>query len=300
MSVSIIVREIKVKSLDIDFHEVSWELVLTSEDVLDYTFTVMRSEGAGGPFTPISAPIQDQYLFIDNVLVTGDRWRKYYYVIRVTHVPSGAQKDFGPASKDPEPDLIAIELRRHMQLLFQEFAGRRCWILPARTFGQRCSCWNPTLGARTRSGCVTCYDTGFVRGYMSPIESWIQIDPSPKTQQHLNVGKTQQVNTTMRLAFYPPVKPNDLVIEGENRRWKVVTVTQTEQGRAPVHQEVQLHEVPPKDIEFKVPLILDRALRDIWLSPKRNYTNPMNLQAFLDQEFPGIMSLYPARRPKVQ
>jgi hypothetical protein len=134
VSVSITIREIKVRSLDIDFHEISWELESTSEDTLDYTFQVLRSEGPGGPFEPIAVPAADQYIFIDNVLVTGNRHRKYYYVIRVTHVPSGAQHDFGPASKDPEPDLIAIELRRHMQLLFKEFAARRCWVLPVRTF----------------------------------------------------------------------------------------------------------------------------------------------------------------------
>lgn len=299
MSVSIAVREIKVRSLDIDFHEISWDLVATSEDVFDYTFQVLRSEGPAGPFDPLETPQQDQFIFIDNVLVSGNRNRKYYYVIRVAHVPTGAQKDFGPSSHDPDPDLIAIELRRHMQLLFKEFAARRCWVLPVRTFGQRCSCWNATLAQRTRSGCVTCYDTGFVRGYMSPIESWIQIDPSGKTEQQTMVGKQQQVNTTGRLAFFPPLKPMDLIIEGENRRWKVVQQNQTEQGRAAVHQEVQLHEVPPRDIEFKVPLILDKALKDIWLSPKRNYTNPMNMDSFLDSEFPGIMSLYPARRPKV-
>jgi len=299
MSVSIDVIELKVRSLDVDFHEISWKLETTSEDILDYTFQVLRSEGPAGPFTALADTMQDQYVFIDNILIQGHRWRKYFYVIRVTHVPSGAQKDFGPSSQDPDPDLIAIELRRHMQLLFKEFAGRRCWVLPVRTFGQRCSCWNPTLRQKTRSGCLTCYDQAFVRGFMTPIESWMQIDPSAKTEQNTMVGSQQQTNTTARLAFFPPLKPRDLVIEPENRRWRVVQVNQTEQGRAAVHQEVQLHEIPPKDIEFRVPLILEKALKDLWFNPKRNYSNPMNMEDFLDQEFPSIMSLFPARRPRL-
>ena len=299
MSVSIDVIELKVRSLDVDFHEISWELATTSEDIFDYTFQVMRSEGPAGPFTALAVPMQDQYVFIDNVLIQGHRWRKYFYIVRVTHVPSGAQKDFGPSSQDPDPDLIAIELRRHMQLLFKEFAGRRCWVLPVRTFGQRCTCWNPTLRQKTRSGCLTCYDQTFVRGFMTPIESWVQVDPSGKTEQNTMVGSQQQTNTTARLAFFPPLKPRDLIIEPENRRWRVVQVNQTEQGRAAVHQEVQLHEIPPKDIEFRVPLILDKALKDLWFNPKRNYSNPMNMEDFLDQEFPSIMSLFPARRPRL-
>lgn len=298
MGVQIVVQEFRVRSLDIDYNELTWELADTSEDVLDYTFQVQRSESPSGPFDNLSVAFKDKYSYIDNTLRSGHRWRKYYYQLLVTNVPSGSQQTFGGAdglsvTNVPDPDLIALELRRHMQLLFREFAGRRCWVLPARTFGQRCSCWNPTLRKRTRSGCQLCYDTGFVRGYLHPIESWVQMDPSPKSEQNTNVGAQQQVNTTARLAYYPPLKPRDVLVEPENRRWRVVQVNQTEQGRAAVHQEVQLHEVPPKDIEFAIPLNLQEALADLWLNPSRNYSNPQNLESFLDNEIPGIYSLYP-------
>jgi hypothetical protein len=300
MGVLIELVEIRVRSLDIDFNEVSWKVAETSEDILDYTFQVQRSESPNGPWDSLSVPFRDEYRFIDNKLHTGMRNRKYFYQVFVFKVPTQDTKAFGPVSQEPDADLIALELRRQMQLLFKEFAGRRCWVLPARTFGQRCTCWNPKLKQRTRSGCKLCYDTGFVRGYMSPIESWIQVDPSPKTKQITNVGEQEQSNTTMRLVWYPPLKPDDLIIEPENRRWKVVQVNQTEQGRAAVHQEVQIHEVPPKDIEYAVPLVLDRALKDIWFNPPRNYTNPFTLGDFLDAEMPDIMKLYDVgiRRPR--
>lgn len=292
MGVLLDLIEFRVRSLDIDFHELSWKLADTSEDILDYTFTIQRSESPSGPYENLCTPFQDKFLYIDNVLVGGHRWRKYFYQVLVTQVPTGETKVFGPVAKDPDPDIIALELRRHMQLLFREFAGRRCWVLPARTFGQRCSCYNEKLRQRTRSGCLTCFDTGFVRGYLSPIETWVQMDPSAKGEQNTNVGAQQQSNTTARAAYYPPLKPRDLLIEPENRRWRVVQVSQTEQGRAAVHQEVQLHEIPPKDVEFSVPLKLQEALKDLWLNPARNYNNPQNLQAFMDAEVPGICSLY--------
>lgn len=297
MGVPLALKEFRVRSLDIDFNELTWKLVDTSEDVYDYTFQVLRSESPEGPFDTLSVPFQDRYLFIDNTLATGNRWRKYFYKVRIARVADPTDtRDSDPVAKEPDADLIALELRRHHQLLFQEFAGRRCWILPVRTFGQRCSCWNPKLRDRTRSGCATCFDTGFVRGYLHPIEQWLQIDPSPKTKQTTNVGNQQQSNTTMRMAFYPPLKPDDLVIEAENRRWKVIKVTQTEKGRATLHQEVQLHEVPPKDIEFSIELDLNAALKDLWLSPSRNFTNPQNLEAFKDSEMPDIFSLYTRKR----
>jgi hypothetical protein len=286
------IREFRVRSLDIDVNALTWELEDTSEDILDYTFQVQRSESPSGPFDAISVPFQDKYLFTDNTLVSGHRWRKYFYRLHIVRVPTGDTTDTDAITRDPDPDLIALELRRHMQLLFREFAGRRCWILPVRTFGQRCSCYNTTLRQRRTSGCELCYDTSFVRGYMSPIESWIQVDPSAKSEQNTNVGAQQQSNTTARLVWYPPLKPRDLLVEPENRRWRVVQVNQTEQGRAVVHQEVQLHEIPPRDIEFKVPLNLQEPLQDLWLNPSRNYNNPQNLEAFMDAEIPSIFNLY--------
>lgn len=571
MAVPLEVKDFRVRSLDLDFHEVSWKLESTSEDVLDYSFQLLRSESPSGPFDELTGQLDDTYLFIDNVIQVANRWRKYYYLLRITQKSSNDCKDYGPVAKEPDPDLVAQELRRHMMLLFREFAGRRCWVLPVRTFGKRCflpgtpmqgavigasralykgktvqlttekgrrltvtanhpvltsqgltaaqsirigdylvcygtetgispsalgaqryeqqeptlaenifralakrmrvqttgtisldfhgeaqrfigdvevvgsygnlllnkqasfeeharqlvleqasfrkvagsdlrsenallqrlypsrrcpvcssglsssvlggtfepqhilsfglaaqanssliecraesgsrnaqlpselidrgaglvsldkvidtrendylghvydfetttgwivasnivtsncDCWNASLQKRSRSGCITCFDTGWVRGYMSPIETWIQFDPTTKADQHTNVGKQQQQNTTARFCYYPTVKPDDLIIEGENNRWKVVTVSGTEQGRAVVHQEVSVHQVPPKDIEYKVPLHLQRALKDLWLNPSRNYTNPQTLEAFLDEEIPDIFALYPTTYPR--
>jgi hypothetical protein len=292
VGVLITIDRFHCRSLDIDKLELSWQVGETSEDILDYTFQVQRSESPNGPWDNLTPPFQDEYLYIDKTVHTGDRWRRHFYQIVVTNIPTQEKKCFGPVTQEPDADLIAQELRRHMQLLFREFAGRRCWVLPVRTFGQRCTCWNAKLKMRQRSGCKLCWDTSWVRGYMHPIESWIQVDPSPKTKQFTNVAEQEQSNTTMRLVWYPPLKPDDFIIEPENRRWKVVQVNQTEQGRAVVHQEVQIHEVPPKDIEYAVPLVLDRALKDIWFNPKRNYTNPFTLGDFLDEEMPDIMQMY--------
>ena len=291
MPVLLSLKEVRVRSLDIDQNELTWRLDDSSEDIFDYTFQVQRSEAPEGPWDTLSVTFQDRYVFIDNVIKSGNRNRKYFYQVVVAHVPSGDCKSFGPVSKDPDPDLIALELRRHMLLLFTEFAGRRCWVLPVRTFGQRCSCWNNTLQQKRRAGCLPCFDTGFVRGYLHPIETWVQMDPSAKTEQNTNVGAQEQSNTTARLGWYPPLKPRDLIVEPENRRWRVVQVNQTEQGRAALHQEVQLHEIPPKDIDYAVPLNLSAPLSSLWLNPSRNYTNPMTLESFMDSAMPDVMQL---------
>lgn len=278
MSVDLIVTQFRANSLDATSMELRWAIADTGQDVLDYTFTVLRGESVEGPFEPITAGFKDRYAFVDKGIPAHHRWRQLHYLLRVVRDVSGDGVDFGPVRQEVEPDLVAVEIRSHMTLLFTEHAGRRCWVLPVRTFGTLCSCVNPVTKARKRSNCVSCYDTGFLRGYHHPIESYIQFDPSPKIDQVTNAGRIAPVNTTARVTYYPPLKPRDIIVEGENRRWRVNKVAGTEHSRAVIHQELELHEIPSSDIEFSIPLIRD-GIQELRSTPSRNYTNPQNLES---------------------
>jgi hypothetical protein len=108
----------------------------------------------------------------------------------------------------------------------------------------------------------------------------------------MSVGPTQQSNTTARLGYFPPLKPRDVVVEPENIRWRVMQVSHTEQVRAPVHQEIQLHRIPASDIEYRLQFQLTDVLQNLSLSPARNFVNAQNLENFRDQEYPKILELY--------
>jgi hypothetical protein len=295
MPVGIQIKDMRVRSLDLDFNELSWAVGDTVEDLLNYSFQVFRSESPMGPFTAISPIFSDKYLFIDNAILIGDKWRRYYYRLRVTNLLTGEWVETPSAAKEPDPDLVALEIRRHMQILFREHAGRRMWLLPSRQSGQRCECWAPRLSQRTRSGCALCFDTGYIRGYYAPIELFGQIDPSPKSNQNSNLGPLQQTDTTARFPDYPPIKPEDVIVELENRRWVVTKVTCTEKARAVLHQEVQLHEIPTSDVEYSIPLVLEEATKDLWATPPRNFSNPQNLSNVADDN--RIFELYTKRLP---
>jgi len=298
MPVPFELERLRVTSLDVDFHEVSWRLAATSVDILDYTFTVLRAESPEGPWDDLTGPFEDRYAFVDNVLQVTHRWRQYQYLIRVTEKATGDTQDFGPVAHEPEPDILATELRRHINVLMQGFAGRRCIVLPLRTFGQRCpNCWNNVLKKQMKSGCLLCYDTSFIRGYMHPIEAYIQIDPSSKSEQVTNVSKLQQDNTTMRMGYYPILKPGDVVVEAENIRWRVVSQNQTEHSRAAVHQEAQIHHIPEKDIEYAIPVRFDEPLKNMYFTPVRNFTMPQNFSNFETERMPDIFEMYGRKRP---
>ncbi len=294
MPVALKIVRLLVRSLDTTVMEVTWETDSSQVDVLDYTFQVLRSESGEGPFEPITAGFEDRYIFVDRRVPSSDIFRQLWYKLRVRHKASDDFIDIGPVSQEADPDLVAQAIRRMEQTAFTQVIGRKCWLFPKRTFGTRCTnCWDAKLGAKKKTTCVSCYDTSYIRGYLNPIEIWVQIDPVAKAVQIQQLIKDQQQLTSARMTFYPLVKPGDVLIEIENKRWRVVGVQTTERLRAPIKQELTLRLIQPSDIEYKLPLNFDVALKDIQVSPGRMFTNPHNLDNAVDEQTPNVFAYYP-------
>lgn len=294
MPVALKIERPRVRSLDTTVMEVTWETDSSSVDVLDYTFQVLRSESGEGPFEPITQEFEDRYIFVDRRVPNSDIFRQLWYKIRVRHKASNDTIDVGPLTREPPPDLVAQTIRRNEQTLFTQAIGRMCWLFPKRTFGTRCTnCWDPRLSAKKRANCVSCYDTGFIRGFMNPIEVWVQIDPVAKAVQLQQMEKDAQQLTTARMTFYPVIKPGDVLVELENKRWRVVGVQTSERLRAIIKQELTLRLIQPTDIEYKLPLRLSEALKDIQVSPSRMFTNPHNFNNTIDERTPNVFAYYP-------
>lgn len=272
------VRNIKVFSLSKDHLDVSWEISNTDLDPYDYTFMVERSESQYGPFETISGSFSDRYLFRDVVVNLLSRWRQFWYRIKITRKSDSEESYSEAAQLGAKPDLVAQEVRRTELILFREHIGRKCWVFPVRTFGQRCpSCYDRVTKQRMHSQCLTCYDTSFVKGYLDPVEASVQFDPSPKHKEVMQLTETEQQNTSARLPYFPSVKPRDIIVESENRRWRIERVSTTRRLRAVLHQELVLHEIPGSDIEYKIPVNLD-DLENFEASPEREFTNPHDLE----------------------
>ena len=176
------VRNLAVKSLDLDYLGVFWEIKDTSEDPWDYTFQVLRSESPMGPFDPVSQAFSDKYYFRDSIVNLFHRWRTFWYKIKVVRKSDSEEWESEAVTQAPRPDLKALEVQRVELIAFREHIGRLVWIFPRRTFGQRCpSCYDGRTGNRRRSQCETCYDTTFVRGYLDPIATYIRWIRAPST-----------------------------------------------------------------------------------------------------------------------
>lgn len=271
------VTRLYCRSFDLDFMDVQWEIESfdTGQDMISaYEFLLYRSESPEGPWDRLNpTPLKNEFHFRDFAVSLLHKWRKLFYRLDVHHIPSNEVVVAGVCSLEAEPDLIALEIQRQEDILFREFIGRPCWLFPVRTFGEKCTCFDKTLGRQARSNCITCFDTGFIGGYLRPVEVWIQIDPDANNSANTSViGETQPKNTSCRMGPYPLVKPKDLIIEAENKRWKVVTASATERLRATVHQELAMHLVVRGDVEFKLPVKLADLARTF--AEERNFTNP--------------------------
>ncbi|MFW9801074.1 MAG: hypothetical protein ACFFFC_00355 [Candidatus Thorarchaeota archaeon] len=245
----------------------------------------------------MAGPFQDRYKFIDNKVNLLHRWRTLYYRVKSISKSDSTNIVYStPVTLAAEPDLIAKEIQLLERTVMKEFIGRLCYLFPVRTFGQWCpNCMDaPARGStfrKLRSGCLTCYDAKYARGYLNPIELSIQIDPSSKSTQQNSTGETQQSNTTARMGNYPLVKPNDIIVEPENRRWRVVHANSTERLRAKVHHELTLHEIVKGDIEFQIPINIS-DLKNLEPSPERNFSNAQNMEAFGEEDILAVLKSY--------
>lgn len=268
------------RSFDLDHLDLFWAIADfdgTSDLITAYTITVLRSESPAGPWDPISPPLVDRYQFRDVTPPTLHKWRKLYYTLQITDRRTGETLEVGPTAQLPEPDLHALEIQRQEDVLFRTHVGRKCWLYPVRTFGPRCNCFDRVTGRRTRSNCLECFDTGFLGGYLTPIACYIQFDPNAKHGQPTPLlGEHQNQNTSARTISYPPIKPKDMLIEAENVRHKVVSVTPTQRLRSVVRQELTLHEVPRGDVEYKLPIQV-ADLESLEIADERNFTNPQHI-----------------------
>lgn len=269
------------RGFDLDHTDVFWEIENFSGNIRQFEFTIFRSESSGGPWDQMAPPFEDQYYFRDVSPPKMHKWRTLFYLLRIRDKDSNEVKEFGPTSQSAEPDLITLEINRQEDLLFREFIGRTCWLFPVRTFGAYCICFDRVSGRRTKSNCLNCYDTGFLGGYLSPILCYVQLDPSGQQATPTSFKEKQDNKTTARLISFPQVKPKDILIEVENTRWRVESMTPTQRLRSVVHQELTLKEIDKGDVEFKLPVSID-DLRSIIPAAERNFTNPQHNDGFAD------------------
>ncbi len=284
----ITVRRERVVSFSLDYIDVYWEIEPTLEDVQEYEFSVERAESEGGPWIPIAGPFVDRYHIRDNNVFQISANRLYYYRVRVRHIATGVETVGGPFNQRGSPTVMAQEIIRLENVLFREFVGSKVWIFPRRTFGQRCpQCYDDVLQRRLDDACPTCWGTSFSGGYHYPVETWAQIDEPPEaTEQALTEDNRQVYYFAMRLGPTPELKPLDLVIDYQNRRYRIISVGGTSRFSSGVRQEIKMIRIQRGSIEDAIPLRIPTTESNFL--PVREFESAATLES---AKLPGLDTL---------
>ena len=267
----------RVVSFSLDYYDVYWEIEPTTEDIQQYEFYVDRAEAEAGPWDVIAGPMIDQYYLRDNGIhsITTNA-RTLYYRIRARHVPTDRVVYSATFDREGPANLLATEMIRLERVLFEEYVGVRCWLFPRRSFGQRCpSCYDAVLGKTIDTRCVTCWGTGFSGGYHYPTAIWAQVDASPESEQ-VSVEDHRRVQLAqMRCGPSPGIKPLDLIVDHQTRRYRIVESGGTTLSGVLVRAELKMALIQKGSIEDKIPLKIDTGTTN--LVPRRNFTNAHTL-----------------------
>ncbi len=285
------VTKFYARSFDIDSLTIFWEIedITKDDDIYAYEFTLSKCESPVGPYDVVFGPFQNLFTFRDSIHPENHKNRSIYYKLKIVDRRTNEEKEYGPTSQLPEPDLIALEIIRQEDVLFRGHIGRKCYLFPRKTFGARCVCFNQVLQRQEVGNCKTCFGVGYIGGFNTPISFYAQVDPNSRELQLTpNINHTVNV-TTLRTISYPPIQVGDVIVDSENHRWISVGVRVTQRLKYDVHQEVTIKEVLRGDITYLLPVNDDiKKVEEIF--DWRNKYNPTTHQ---NQPKPDYLGEHP-------
>lgn len=268
------IDQVRIRPLTVTSAEVTWTLVPTDEPQSSARFTVLRSESPEGPYVDVSGRMANVASFVDRVNLKAKHntvsWR-----IRVDDVITGISETYPNGTPDEsfvyhpdfakvqmpgdfQPDYIALEIVRLNNLLLRRYTGRVLAFCGIKTQGARCPiCFDDKKRRSNSSRCSECFGTTYQGGFYTPVPTFIDVNPSPNVIQIANFGKLEENQTAAWMANYPLAKPNDMIVEPTNRRWRVVQVNTVTKNRYIVQQFLQLQEIDRSDAEYLFVLNLD-------------------------------------------
>lgn len=294
----IVARNIRVFTLSRDSLTISWEVESSAEDLSNCTVNVLRAQFDAGPYEVVSPNISAAATntFQDTGVNLFSKYRQYHYRVRLTYTDGGtttvtefgnappekvlAGESPGSAILEALPDLEALEAIRRFDLTAKEYIGRKVLVMSRKTMGARCSvCWDQLKRRRTRSDCRNCYSTGIVGGYYSPQQTFAVKPPTSVASQLSGIFELEVHDCIMWISSMPRVKPRDLVIDAENRRWRVVAIQRSEKLWALTRQTIQMRELSKDQAEYHIP-VSSWDVNRLSSSPLRQFIRANDIDSF--------------------
>jgi hypothetical protein len=134
--------------------------------------------------------------------------------------------------------------------------GERAWLFIQKSYGKRCpehDVVEESIYGETKSiNCNICYGTGFVGGFIGPIEVLLAPFDAETTYRFSNKGRIMSKNNESFLTNYPVVRQGDLIVRRNGERYIIGPVKRKEPNGILVQQNFTVHILQPRDIRYRI------------------------------------------------
>ena len=222
-------------------------------------FDVYVSQVADSDFVKVNAtPITGNF-FIDTTSQEYSKFNHSYYVVEaILQDKNNVALRSDPATWHTNQrkwvELRSIEIQRREYWLLSRFAGISSYLFRRKNYGQRCTtCWNPITEQVTRDNCPNCIGTGFEGGYWTPVNIFLQYDPTPNNLVKDYVGQDEENVITAWTISMPDIRLGDILIRQNSWEGYEITKIQTTelQGNV-VRQILTLTQLSKGAVEFEL------------------------------------------------
>lgn len=167
------------------------------------------------------------------------QYHTWYYRIKIVNESDILVYDWSaPELIHFDPDSQAKKMIRYKKIGIKKY-GTLVKILKKRTEqGEQCDCFDPVLGRTTDDDCLLCHGTGIKTsgGYYDPIEVRAAINTRPKQNQITPFGLWQDNDALMDIMNYPVLAPDDIVIDQQNKRYKIKQISAYDKAQSLISQ----------------------------------------------------------------
>lgn len=220
----------------------------------DAVARILRSEARFGPFHPITDYINltQHGEYVDRVPTT-HLYRRWYYKFEFKEGERAYVWPEWPLSSEFRGDRVAVAMAADNEIYYRVH-GREVIYFPIPTYGTRCPvCFDVVSNKQVAPGCRNCWDTTFAQGYLTPVKVHIMLIGEQRYMDRSYGGSGAVIFGSF--PWWVDLRPGSLVVEQENRRWRVgENINRIMKRRVVIYQTCQLIEIPHGKIEWYVPV----------------------------------------------
>jgi len=244
--------------------EITLSWVLSGYDSQNrLTAQLVRCESRFGPYEPVGEPFDPRSR--DTLVDVVGQYRilrRWYYRLRITEYTNSAEvtQEWPPydgASTDRRDDPEAMLLASDSEVRYRDH-GQSVIYFPVRTSGERCpKCFDRVTSAQISANCAACWGTSFTGGFLQPVKVWIMLEHQKATPSQENVQGVPitTVHTQARFPWFVDLKPNDVVVDEDNRRWSVTeNIHRVMKRGCLIRSECEMALLPLDNVEYQLPV----------------------------------------------